>query len=184
MYLEDANGFTGNKEMFGKFGIEISNSYKLRVAKKRWEQEVKTQFDGLVANGEANFAVDQYLRPHEGDLIFDPISKFLMEVKWVDHDSSFYQLGKNYSYLLSCEAFQYANESIETGNVDIDLFNLNSRDSLLNQILMENGNFIIFEQEGYALLDVSNTPAPLRPYGTDFTAPSANTNMSSTNPFE
>lgn len=183
MYLQDFNGFTGDRTMFTKFGIELNNSLKWVVSKQRWEQEVKTQFDGLVANGEANFAVGQYLRPHEGDLIYHPESKFLMEIKYVDNVDSFYQLGKSYKYVLSCEAFQYANESIETGNPDIDLFNLNSRDMLTNQVLLENGDYLIFEQFGGVILDTAAAAPMLRPYGTDFNAPSADTKMSSVNPF-
>ena len=57
MYMNAPMGFLGDKEMFSKFGLEIQNSYKLSVHKTRWEQEVKTQFDTLVANGEVSFEI-------------------------------------------------------------------------------------------------------------------------------
>lgn len=166
MYLQDATGFQGDKEMFSKFGLEIRNSYKLSVHKTRWEEEIKSQFDNASNNGEATFDLTNYIRPREGDLIYDPMTKFLMEIKFVDQDKEFFALGKNYQYVLSCEAFQYRQEEIVTGVPDIDIFSLNSTDSLLNQIMLENGNTLVFEQSGYALLEDGLTPDPIREYGT------------------
>ena len=166
MYLVDATGFQGDKEMFSKFGLEIRNSYKLVVHKGRWEQEVKSQFDLNALNGEAAITIPNYIRPREGDLVYDPMTKFLMEVKFVDHDVEFFALGKNYQYYLSCEAFQYQNEVIATGNTDIDIFNTNSTDKLLNQVLMESGDFVVFEQGGYLILEDGLLPDPIREYGT------------------
>lgn len=185
MYLQDASGFQGDKEMFSKFGLEIRNSYKLSVHKARWEEEVKAQFDNASNNGEATFDIANYIRPREGDLIYDPITKFLMEIKFCDHDVQFFALGKNYQYVLSCEAFQYQNETIETGNTDIDVFNFNSVDKLTNQINMENGNNIIFEQHGYLIQEDGVLPEPIREYGTPAFIPESNKlNVVITNPFE
>lgn len=185
MYLQDASGFQGDKEMFSKFGLEIRNSYKLSVHKTRWEEEVKAQFDNVNTNGEAAFDITNYIRPREGDLIYDPITKFLMEITFVDHDLQFFALGKNYQYVLSCQAFQYQNEAIETGNVDIDVFNFNSQDLLSNQVLMENGNVVVFEQEGYAILEDGLVPDPIREYGTPaFVSEAVKINVQLSNPFE
>ena len=186
MYLADATGYQGDKEMFSKFGLELRNSYKLHVHKGRWETEVKTQFDGSSLNGESSVVIANYIRPREGDLIYDPITKFLMEITFVDHDSEFFSLGKNYKYVLSCEAFQYRQEEIATGIPEIDIFSLNSTDQLLNQVLMENGNNVIFEQEGYALQEDGNIPAPIREYGTEavMVEEAAKMNVVISNPFE
>ena len=56
----------------------------------------------------------------EGDLIFLPVNKGLFEVKFVEHEQPFYQAGKNYSFDLTCELFQYAEEQLETGIADVD----------------------------------------------------------------
>ena len=184
MYLVDAQGFQGDKEMFSKFGLELRNSYKLSVHKGRWEQEVKSQFDILASNGEATFAINQYIRPREGDLVYDPMTKYLMEIKFVDHDVEFFALGKNYQYVMSCEAFQYNNEEIATGVAEIDIFSLNSKDKLLNQTLLENGDFVVFEQGGYLVMEDGNIPAPIRDYGTDFKADAAIIQTVINNPFE
>jgi len=206
MYLTDSQGFQGDKEMFSKFGLEIRNSYKLVVHKTRWEYEIASQFDnnqfeilnesgaskillesGLVLHGEnitseAIFDIENYIRPREGDLIYDPITKFLLEIKFVDHDVEFFALGRNYQYYLSCEAFQYNNEEIDTGVEHIDLFALNSKDLLDNQLLAENGVALIYEQGGYILLDVTPIPA-IRESGTDFSPGAIKVKSTVINPF-
>lgn len=213
MYLADFMGFQGDREMFSKFGLEIRNSYKLVVSQERWETEVKTQFDDNLANGDATFNISNYIRPREGDLIYDPITKFLFEIKFVDHDVEFFALGKNYKYYLSCEAFRYQNEVIDTGDAEIDLFNLNSTDLLLNQIILENGNilkyeqggyslledgkynmlnwqlllenedFITYEQEGYSILEHGIVEIQMRDYGVEFSTPATAINVTVVNPF-
>ena len=35
-------------------------------------------------------------RPCEGDLIFFPLGQRIFEIKFVEHEQPFYQLGKNY----------------------------------------------------------------------------------------
>jgi len=207
MYLTNTQGFEGDKEMFSKFGLEIRNSYKLVVHKERWEEEIASQFDngvfkirkehgdgyillenkskllGEVVNAESSFDISNYIRPREGDLIYDPITKFLLEIKFVDHDVEFFALGRNYQYYLSCEAFQYQNEEIATGIESIDIFALNSKDKLLNQILLENGEALVFEQGGYSILEAGQVEVPIRESGTDFKPDAIKIKSSVVNPF-
>jgi len=48
------------------------------------------------------------------------LSKTLFEINFVEHENPFYQLGKLYTYKLSCEVFSYSQEEIDTGYTDID----------------------------------------------------------------
>jgi hypothetical protein len=178
MYMSNATGFEGDKEMFSKFGMQISNSYQLVVSKDRWDAEVKTQFDNNSANGEALFDKANYVRPHEGDLIYDPLTKFLMEIKFVDHDAEFYQAGKNYLYHLSCEAYQYASDKIDTGVDDIDLFSDRSQDVIEHQLLTEQNDILIFDSE-YILQETDTAQG-----GTDFVNPSVVIGVTIENPFD
>lgn len=184
MYMENATGFGGDKEMFSKFGLELRNTHKLVVNKERWETEVKHQF---IAYSEDNsnplFRAINYLRPREGDLIYDPLTKFLMEIKFVDHDAEFFSLGRNYKYHLSCEAFQYQNEHISTGVSEIDIFQNNSMDILLDKILLENGDVIIFEQFGTLIIESNGAQEHSRPYGTDFAQDASIIKVSVNNPY-
>lgn len=165
MFMEQAQGFEGDKEMFSKFGLQISNSYTLVVSKDRWEEEVQTQLDDEHPNT---------TRPLEGDLIYDPMTKFLMEIKFCDHDADFYQVGKNYLYHLSCEAFQYASETIETGEEEIDIFEQKTDALPTDQILTEAGDILSFAT-GTDMNILSEKPVVGPHYGTDFVTPATAT---------
>lgn len=182
MYMVDYQGFQGQREMFTKFGLQINNSYRLVVSVDRWEEEVKSQFDGSIINGEATFTKDNYLRPHEGDLIYDPLTKFLMVIKFVDHDQEFYALGKNYSYYLSCEAWIYQNEPIATAVAEIDAFDGLSRDILNFQMLTEIGDMFTQEDGDYILQEL-NPPSTARDIEVDFTTPASLISTTIKNPF-
>ena len=59
-------------------------------------------------------------RPKEGDLIYFPLGERLFEIKHVEFENPFYQLGKNYIYELQCELFRYEDEYIDTNVAVID----------------------------------------------------------------
>lgn len=191
MYMENVMGFQGENEIFSKFGMEINSSYNLIMSVDRWAAEVGSQFDNDDDNGEANFRVLVNSRPQEGDLVYDPLTKFLMEIKFVDHDSEFYQVGKNYLYKLSCEAYQYNSEDIETGIADIDsIDSLNSLNVLDFQLLLESGDLMLQENSSSLIQengtkDVAEfTPGRIEYDRTDdFINMNLNTNWKSTNPF-
>jgi len=107
MYIESVSGFEGQGDVISKFGIEVKDNINLVVSKKRFENEIRTRYTDI-------------FRPREGDLIYFPLSKSLFEINFVEHENPFYQLGKLYSYKLSCELFTYNRENIDTGNTDID----------------------------------------------------------------
>jgi hypothetical protein len=50
----------------------------------------------------------------------DFISKFGLEIKFVEHENPFYQIGKLYTYKLSCELFKYSHEDLDTGFSEVD----------------------------------------------------------------
>lgn len=111
MYFSNVDSFQGNGAFIQKFGMVMEQSATLTVARRRWDQMVgrfgKTQLPS---------------RPNEGDLIYFPLSKGLFEIKFVQHQNPFYQLGKLYVYQLDIELFQYSSERIDTGDRDVDNF--------------------------------------------------------------
>ena len=102
MYIQSVDGFEGDGDMIGKFGLEIRDSATLVVSKKRFQN------------------ITEKFRPLEGDLIFFPLSNKFFEIKFVEHENPFYQLGKNYVYSLSVELFQFSEEEIFTQIEEID----------------------------------------------------------------
>ena len=111
MYFENVDSFAGQGAFIQKFGLMMEQSATLVVARRRWEQMVgrygKTQIPS---------------RPNEGDLLYFPLTKGLFEIKFVQHQDPFYQLGKLYVYKLQIELFQYSSEHIDTGIKELDVF--------------------------------------------------------------
>lgn len=111
MYFEDVDSFAGQGAFIQKFGLMMEQSATLVVSRRRWEQLV------------GRHGVTQIpTRPCEGDLLYFPLSKGLFEIKFVQHQDPFYQLGKLYVYKLQVELFQYSSEKIDTGVAEIDVF--------------------------------------------------------------
>ena len=111
MYFENVDGFGGNGAFMSKFGLMIEQSATLVVARKRWQQAVAQYGQTILPN-----------RPAEGDLLYFPLTGGLFEIKFVQHQNPFYQIGKLYTYKLDIELFQYASERIVTGYNVIDDF--------------------------------------------------------------
>jgi hypothetical protein len=111
MYLESVDGFEGQGAFIQKFGMMLEQSATLTVSRRRWDQLVGRFGQTQLPN-----------RPCEGDLLYFPLTKGLFEIKFVQHQDPFYQLGKLYVYKLQVELFQYASEHIDTGLKDVDVF--------------------------------------------------------------
>ena len=109
MYLEGTEGFEGEGELYSKFGIETRDSASFIISRRSWERFVS--LDANLATG---------LRPNEGDLIYFPLSKSLFEIKFVEHENVFYQLGKLYTFKMSCDLYEYSGEDFNTSISEID----------------------------------------------------------------
>ena len=119
MYLESVDGFGGEGDFYSKFGLEIKDTVSLVVSKKRFE----TVMSSVTT------------KPREGELIYFPLSRGLFEIKFVEHENPFYQLGKLYTYKLSCELFTYSQEEIDTGFSDVDSIEDNRKEFSLKLTL-------------------------------------------------
>ena len=108
MYLENIEGFEGDSNLLGKFGLEIRDQANLVVTKRRWDQAVGQN----IVNGQAS--------PNEGDLIYMTMTQRLFEIKYVEPKSPFYQLADLPSYTLTAELFEYNDQHFDTGMDEID----------------------------------------------------------------
>jgi hypothetical protein len=108
MYLENVEGFEGDGNLLGKFGLEIRDQANLVVTKRRWDQAVGQN----IVNGQAS--------PNEGDLIYMTMTQRLFEIKYVEPKSPFYQLQDLPSYTLTAELFEYNDQHFDTGMDEID----------------------------------------------------------------
>jgi hypothetical protein len=101
MYVKSSDNFGGPDDAIAKFGLDIRDELILVVHAESFK-----------------FATDM-AKPLEGDLVYFPLSKGLFEIKFVEDEQPFYQIGKNYVFELTCEVFQYGEEKIDTGT-DVD----------------------------------------------------------------
>ena len=130
MYMENIDGYEGEKELMSKFGLDIQDDATFVVARRRWEQFVSVDNNIIVSS-----------RPNEGDLIYFPKGNKLFEITFVDHDDPFYQVQNLPTYKLKCKTFEYASEVIDTGIAEIDAIETdNSLDMLSHQMILEDGS--------------------------------------------
>ena len=111
MYVNTYDGYSGAGDVLTKFGMSLRDEVELTVSRERFEEFIAPFMD-------ASDDIDLASRPREGDLIFFPLGQRLFEIKFVEHEDPFYQLGNNYVYKLKCELFEYEDEVIDT-SIDI-----------------------------------------------------------------
>jgi hypothetical protein len=114
-YLNNYEGYNGAGDILTKFGMSLKDELSLIISKERYEDFISPLLD--TDDGEE---IELLSRPREGDLIYFPLGQRLFEVKFVEHEQPFYQLGKLYVYELKCELFEYENEIIDTSIREID----------------------------------------------------------------
>ena len=109
-YLSSALEYSGEREFFSKFGLEIKNNVTVIVSKRSFSQRVPQNI---------------FTRPREGDLIYVPFlngTGELFEIKFTNQTKDFFTLGRKipFFYELELEKFKYSQEIMETGIADID----------------------------------------------------------------
>ena len=106
-YVKSMEGFEGEGDFLSKFGLEIRDTLTLTVANRTFERHVTREVVDLV-------------RPREGDLIYFPLNEKMFEIKYVEHESIFYQMGQTQVYDMQCELLEYSNQRFNTGRSNID----------------------------------------------------------------
>lgn len=108
-YVNNFEGYGRNSDILTKFGLKSTNEVSLTLSKERFDNFIG---EFLETGSDSEYIIDG--RPREGDLIFFPLGERLFEIKHVEFENPFYQLGKNYIYELSCELFEYEDEIMDT----------------------------------------------------------------------
>ena len=110
MYLENTDGFEGDGDLMSKFGVQVRDQATFVISLRTWER-----FISLDSN------LTTSLRPNEGDLIYFPMSGSMFEIKFVEHENPFYQVGKLFVFKMQCELYEYSGEDFDTGIDTIDI---------------------------------------------------------------
>lgn len=106
-YPVDVTGFGGEGEMFSKFGLESRQTATFVINKTRFLEEIRTKYP-------------DFIRPREGDLIYFPITKAILEVRFVNLESPFFEQGRQYVYEIKTEMFEFSHEQIDSSVDGID----------------------------------------------------------------
>ena len=134
MYIENTEGFEGEGDLLSKFGVEVRDQATFVLSRRTWQRFIS--LDGNLATS---------TRPQEGDLIYFPLGNQIFEIRFVEHENPFYQLGKLNVFKLQCETFEYSHEEIDVGIAELD----NIEDQFSYQVTMTlgagSGDFVVGE---------------------------------------
>ena len=108
MLLQNVEGFGGvGAALATKFGLRVTDEATFIVSGNRW-----TEVDA------ANPALPD--RPNEGDIIHYPLTGDNYEIKFVEKEMPFFQLGKVYFYTITTELMERGNTVFDTGDAAVD----------------------------------------------------------------
>lgn len=102
MYFNNINDWGGQDDLLAKFGLMTDHTAELIVSRKRFAEEA------------------DFLTPREGDLIYFPLAKSLLQIDHVEYENPFYQLGKRYTFMIKCSLYTYSHEQFTTGITPVD----------------------------------------------------------------
>jgi len=123
-YLDNYEGYAPGSDLMTKFGLRLKNEINLVISQERFQEFISPFLYGIQKGIDNNTITDYDInlpsRPREGDLIYFPLGQRLFEIKRVESEKPFYQLGKTYVYELLCELYEYENEDIDTSISEID----------------------------------------------------------------
>jgi hypothetical protein len=139
MYVKNVEGFAGEGDFLSKFNVEIRDQITLTIARRTFENEVQYFEFG-------------YTRPREGDLIFLPLNNKVFQIKFVEHEPVFYQMGALQMYDLKCELFEYSNEIMNTGFDDIDDLESNYSAAMNTFAILTENKLEITMEDGFSLV--------------------------------
>tara|TARA_B100002019_G_scaffold288983_1_gene303685 strand:+ start:715 stop:1647 length:933 start_codon:yes stop_codon:yes gene_type:complete len=134
-YVNNVEGWEGQGELLSKFGVRIEDKTTFIFSREKFTEKVD---DNATLNVEG--------RPNEGDLIWFPVTKHLFEIKFVEAERPFYQLGKGFVWECQCELFEYSDEALDTGVTEIDAIETTFANAVtVNFALGGTGDFTVGE---------------------------------------
>ena len=127
-YIKSFDGYDSGLEALTKFGVRASDELTLQISKSEftafYSPFLKSYYNQIAGRDETDILNhlegETATRPKEGDLIYFPFDDGIFEIKYVQFDVPFFQLGKNYVFELQCEKFEYSGDTFDTGYENVD----------------------------------------------------------------
>lgn len=140
LYIKNVEGFQGDGDFLSKFNLQIRDRMTFTIARRTFANEVGMQLD--------------LTRPREGDVIYFPLNRKFFQIKFVEHEAIFYQLGSLQTWDLVCELMEFNNEIFNTGIPEIDEFTTTNNTIMeLHHVTMEDGAALNIENGAELILD-------------------------------
>jgi hypothetical protein len=137
MFVASVENWSSGGDFFSKFGISVNEATNLVVPRRTFEKYVPSSIA---------------IRPREGDLIWIPVMGYLFEIKFVEHENEYFQLGRRIPmlYELKIERYIFSNEEFDTGIDEIDqierdmsyVIRLHLNDATGNSSLFRAGEYV------------------------------------------
>ena len=138
-YVQNYEGYSGSGDILTKFGMNLKDELTLIISKERFEDFISPFLEAM---NDDEIVLSS--RPREGDIVYFPLGGRLFEIKFVEHEQPFYQLGKTYVYELKCELFEYEDELGGWDNENTTVDEIDSK--LVNQGYMTSLELFSFGQ--------------------------------------
>ena len=116
MMMEDYVAGFGNRDSVQPFGYLMEDNIELHVSFSRINEEIENLIKSGVLDRD-----DPYPRP--GDLVYIPLYKCVMEIRFVESKSPNQPLGISVYYKLTCHMYNPNSETFTTNIPDIDIIN-------------------------------------------------------------
>lgn len=146
VYIKTFSGWQGEGDLMQKFGISMADQITFSMMRNRWTDEFTVFQPDLI-------------RPLEGDFIYLPLTRALFEVKFVEHESNFYQTGLLTYYDIKAERVNFSNEKIQTGVSEVD--------NIASKFTTAADDFFLTDQDGNSLLAGDGTSLVEGQFDTD-----------------
>ena len=150
MYLKSVDGFGGDGQFLSKFNLEIRDTVTFSISVKTFQDEI-TNPVGIT-------------RPREGDLIYFPQAKRMLEIKYVEKFPLMVPLGSLPFYDLKCEMYEYSNEVFQTGIQEIDAIQALNSTALNNFAISTESVLELKDEDGFTIMQESydiNVTSPI-----------------------
>jgi len=142
-YIKSVDGFSGDGNFMSKFGLEIRDQVIFSIAQRTFSNEIG--------------AYTAITRPREGDLIYFPLNNKCFQIKFVNKFEMFYQLGSLQTWEMTCELFEYSDETFSTGIPEIDRIQTQYSTNILDySIMTEQNEPITNEDDDYIEVEQYN----------------------------
>jgi len=105
MYIASVESWTSGEDFFTKFGLQVNEATNLVVPRRTFRKYIPETV---------------LPRPREGDLIWVPVMNSIFEIKFVQHENEYFQLGRREAmiYEIRVEKYIFSHEEFDTG-IDI-----------------------------------------------------------------